>query len=261
MSNSGYNACDMQAVVHDLLTNYQQQGKGKLVLVLHGWGDAAAGSAALQASLAAAGYQVLAPDLPGFGATQAPATAWNLDDYAHWLAALLAKLQLGQPYAIIGHSNGGAVAVRAAALGVLQPQKLVLLAAAGIRSGQSPRRAALQVIAKTGKLVTLPLPARHRQALRRRLYSAAGSDLLVVPHMQETFKKTVKQDVQADAARLATPTLLVFGADDKAVPAQLAHRYADIMPAAQLHLLPKTGHFVHLEQPSQVAELIKEFLS
>ncbi|MGH7193731.1 MAG: alpha/beta fold hydrolase, partial [Candidatus Saccharimonadales bacterium] len=95
----------MNVVVDNLLTDYSLSGKGRLVLLLHGWGDSSKGLAGLQRRLSD-GYEVLALDLPGFGGTQAPADVWNLDDYARFVAAALKKLKLGQPYAVIGHSNG-----------------------------------------------------------------------------------------------------------------------------------------------------------
>ena len=97
-------------------------------MLLHGWGDTAKGLTGLQTSLAQE-YQVLAVDLPGFGGTQVPEGVWGLDNYAEFLKALLEKLGLPQPYAVIGHSNGGALAIRAVSIKCVVPKKLVLLAA------------------------------------------------------------------------------------------------------------------------------------
>lgn len=249
----------MQAVVDNLLTNYQLQGKGKLVLLLHGWADNSAGSKQLQDELAKH-YTILAPDLPGFGKTQTPPDGWNLDKYATFLGALLRKLELPQPYAVIGHSNGGSIAIRATAMGELSPERLVLLASAGIRNGRSARRMLLQVLAKVGNAATIGLPERYRSTLRRQLYKSAGSDMLVVESMQDTFKQTVRQDVQAEAAELNQPTLLIFAENDDAVPPAMGERYHKLIKNSELHILKDAGHFVHLDKPAEVTSLIKEFL-
>ena len=249
----------MQIVVDGLLTHYQLQGKGKLVLLLHGWGDSSKGLAALQTQLSAS-YQVLAIDLPGFGASQVPKQAWGLNEYAEFVAAVVEKLKLKQPYALVGHSNGGAVAICGVAQDVLQPRKLILLAAAGIRHKNEARKAVLSLLAKTGNLATLWMPERYRRTLRESLYKAAGSDQLVVPGMEATFKRIVSQDVQADAARIDTPTLLIFGEQDKAVPLADGERYHQLLANSQLEVLPAVGHFVHLERPSGVGKLIQDFL-
>jgi pimeloyl-ACP methyl ester carboxylesterase len=249
----------MQIVVDDLLAHYDLSGKGKLVLLLHGWGDSAAGLSALRESLAGQ-YQVLALDLPGFGGSQMPQGVWDLDDYAQFISDLLNKLSFKQPYAVIGHSNGGALAVRAVSLGLLKPKKLVLLAASGIRTGGQAKRFILKAIAKTGDAATIWLPERYRQALRRSLYGAAGSDMLAVPHMQETFKKTVRHDVQADAMSIDIPTLLVYAEKDRAVPPGDGQKYRRLIKGSQLEMVSGAGHFLHHDQPSKVEALIKEFL-
>ena len=250
----------MNIVVDTLLTHCQLTGKGKLVVLLHGWGDNAQGLAALQADLTKH-YQVLAVDLPGFGSTQAPKQVWDLDGYAQFLTAVLSKLELDQPYALIGHSNGGALAIRAISLGALQPRKLILLAASGVRTSNQLKRFILKIIAKTGNIATAGLPERYRRALRQSLYGAAGSDMLVVPELEETFKKTVRQDVQADAARIEIPTLLIYAADDKAVPVEDGRRYQQLIKQSRLEIVDDAGHFVHLDQPDRVRKLIEEFLS
>jgi pimeloyl-ACP methyl ester carboxylesterase len=246
-------------VVDGLMTNYQLSGKGKLVLLLHGWGDSSKGLSELAKELSRK-YQVLALDLPGFGATQAPKEVWNLDDYGLFIASTLKKLGLKSPYTIIGHSNGGALAIRSVAQGVLKADKLVLLAAAGIRDHGSAKRLLLNIIAKTGNVATIWMPARYRQALRKSLYDAAGSDIMVAPQLEETFKKTVRQDVQSDAMMLSLPTLLIFARNDKAVPVADGYKYKELIRGAQLEVIEDASHFLHLEKHDQVTGLIQRFL-
>jgi pimeloyl-ACP methyl ester carboxylesterase len=249
----------MQVVVDDLITNCELTGTGKLVLLLHGWGDSLHGLSELQAALAKH-YNVLAVDLPGFGATQAPKSVWDLDDYSHFISDLLKKLDLGEPYAVIGHSNGGALAIRATSLGLLKPKRIVLLAASGVRNNQTAKRFAFKVMAKTGNAATLWMPDRYRQALRKSLYAAAGSDLLVMPQLQETFKKTVRQDVQADARKITVPTLLIYAKNDPSVPAGSGPRYHQLIAGSRLEIIDDAGHFIHIDQPHKATSLIEGFL-
>ncbi len=203
---------------------------------------------------------MLSLDLPGFGRSQPPPAVWDLDNYAGFVANVLAKLGLKQLFAVVGHSNGGALAIRAIATGSLQPKKLILVAASGIRTGASLKRLILKVIAKTGNIATLWMPERYRRGLRQSLYGAAGSDMLIVPQLQETFKKTVRQDVQSDAAKLALPTLLIFAEDDQAVPLSDGQKYHQLIAGSQLEVISNAGHFVHLDQSEKVTKLIEGFL-
>ncbi len=248
----------MNVVVDKLLTNYTLSGKGKLVLILHGWGDSSQGLAGLQKSLAD-DYKVLALDLPGFGATQAPAGSWNLDDYAAFLRAFLDKLKLTKPYAVIGHSNGGALALRSMSFGLLDADRLVLLATSGVRSRGNAKRTAFKLLAKAGKAATFWMPARYRRGLRRKLYGAAGSDMLAVPQMEATFKRVVRQDVQDDARKINRPALLVYATDDEAVPPADGSIYHKLIKDSRLEII-SGGHFVHLDHPERVISIIKGFL-
>ncbi len=142
----------MQLVVNQLLTNYSKTGRGRVVLLLHGWGDDCRTFNDLTKELSKK-YTVVSLDLPGFGQTQAPQEIWNLDNYARFVGDFLAKLELS-PYAIVGHSNGGALSIRAVAQVILKPHKLVLLASSGIRDRQNLRRLGLKAVAKTGKAAT-----------------------------------------------------------------------------------------------------------
>ena len=241
------------------MTNYQLSGKGKLVLLLHGWGDNSATFKELINALSG-DYQTLSVDLPGFGATQAPKDVWDLDDYAHFLRVLLEKLNLGQPYAVVGHSNGGALTVRAVSLGDMEPEKIVLLAASGVRTNNQIKRMFLKVLAKTGNVATIWMPERYRQSLRKSLYGVAGSDMLVAPHLQDTFKKTVRQDVQGDAAAIKVPTLLIYAANDDAIPVADGRQYQSLIKNSRLEIIENAGHFVHHDQAAKVTHLIEEFL-
>ena len=249
----------MQVVVDSQLVHYVTRGKGELVLILHGWGDSSTGWRDLAATLAKK-HQVIALDLPGFGGTEAPKKAWDLSDYALFVQHFLQKIDKPQVAVLIGHSNGGAIAVRGLGTGVLKTQKLVLLAAAGIRGEYKGRVKALRVFTKIGKALSSPLPKSVKQHLRRKVYSSVGSDMLVAEHMQETFKKIVTDDVREDAAKLSLPTLLVYGEADEQAPAWYGETYHQLITGSTLEILPGVGHFVHLERPKEVTRAIQEFI-
>jgi pimeloyl-ACP methyl ester carboxylesterase len=250
----------MQVVVDDLLTNCDLSGKGSLTLLLHGWGDNLKGLRLLHSELAK-DHQVLSIDLPGFGNTDAPKTVWSLDNYAYFVANVIKKLELSEPEIVIGHSNGGALAIRAISLNILDPKKLVLIAASGVRNDKTARRVALQVLAKTGNAATIWMPERYRDALRKSLYGAAGSDLLVMPQLEETFKKTVRQDVQKDAKLITIPTLLIYAKKDEAVPIAYGRRFHELIKGSTLKEVDDSGHFIHLDQSEKVLELIEGFIN
>ncbi|HEY1835860.1 MAG TPA: alpha/beta hydrolase [Candidatus Saccharimonadales bacterium] len=248
----------MQVVVNSLLTQYERVGKGNSVLVLHGWGDTSKGWREFAGQLAP-DYDVIVPDLPGFGGTAMPKDAWGLGEYAAFVGDFLGKIRV-RPYAVIGHSNGGAMAIRGLANGDFQADKLVLIDSAGIRGEYLGRKKVLRIVTKTGKLFTTPLPHGIKKRLRRKVYETIGSDMLVVERLQETFKKVVTDDVQKDAAMLKLPTLLIYGEDDLDTPVQYGRIFHNLIDSSVLDVVPGAGHFAHHDKPDHVLEFIQEFL-
>lgn len=232
-----------------------------VILLVHGWADRLETFNSLAQGLSK-NYTVLALDLPGFGKSQAPKEVWNLDNYAHFLAAFLQKLSPANDLcAIVGHSNGGAVVIRGIALRLLAPKKLVLLASSGVRDTDKIKRFAIKMVAKTGKVVTFWLPQKTKKQLQKKLYGTVGSDMLVSPELQETFKKTVRQDIQKDAVQIDIPTLLMYGDQDTATPlGSVGKKLHKLIKNSLLETIPGADHFVHHAQPAHIATLILEFL-
>lgn len=249
----------MQVVVNNLLTHYEKQGTGPVVLFLHGWGDSLQTFASL-VTLLKKDYSCVTVDLPGFGGTNQPPTAWSVADYAQFVADFIKKIDIKDLQAVVGHSNGGTISLYALAHGLLYAEKLILLASAGIRSEDSFKKGVYKVIAKIGKQVSRLFPKKIQQKLRRTLYTTAGSDILISPELEETFKKVIRYDIQADARKVQQPALLVYAEDDRATPARYGQKLEAAIPNATLTVLPNGGHFIHQTQIEVVAKQVREFL-
>lgn len=251
----------MQVVVDSLLTTYHRLGdaNSKTVVILHGWGDSSAGWLEFGRHLAGR-YRVVVVDLPGFGKTDMPHGVWGLDEYVGFVAHFLKKIDI-EAYAIIAHSNGGAIAIRGLANESLHAERLVLLASAGVRSTYKGRKKALRLIAKAGKALATPLPEVMKRHLRRKLYTTVGSDMLVAEHLQETFKRVVGDDVQADAAKLELPVVLIYGENDVSTPPDYGRLLHERIAGSTLEIIGGAEHFVHQDNPQQVLKMVKESLA
>ena len=139
----------MQLVLDNLLVNYTEYGSGKnVIFLIHGWADSGQTFEMLAKQLVddMPGYKAITVDLPGFGATQPPAEPWSLEDYALFCAKFLKKLDVKSKI-IIGHSNGGAIAIQGLASKSLKADKLIMIGSAGIRSA-SFKKSAMRIAAK-----------------------------------------------------------------------------------------------------------------
>ncbi len=249
----------MNVVVNGLMTNYQKIGNGKTVVFLHGWGDSAKTFEAL-INILPKKYEILTLDLPGFGGSQLPEQAWGLENYADFVAAWLKKIGVSKVNTIVAHSNGGSIAIKGLSNGKIEADKLVLIASAGVRNKQKARKQLLKIAAKGGKAATFFLPPTAKKRIRGRFYKTIGSDATLLPQLEETFRKVVSEDVQADAAKLKLPTLLIYGDSDKKTPLGHGKLLAGAIVNSQLVPIADAGHFAHQEQPQQIAELIEDFI-
>lgn len=246
----------MNVVVDGLMTNYQKAGKGKTLLFLPGWADDSRTFAQLTDKLKDK-YQVVALDLPGFGGSQAPPDTWGLTEYADFVGQFLKKTAV-KPYALIGHSYGGAVAITAAGRAPIAGH-LILLASAGIRNKSPIRKKILAGGAKIGKLPLMLLPAPKRKSVKAKLYDSIGSDITAAPHMEPIFRRIVRQDVRQTANKISIPTLLIYGSRDNAAPVSDGHLLNRSIRGSRLEVIG-AGHFLHQEKAGQVANMIDNFL-
>lgn len=252
----------MQIVVNSLLANYTEVGSGThIMLFLHGWADSSKSFEALAKDVVkkSPAYRAVLLDMPGFGEGQAPDKPWNLDDYASFVHDFLEKKKY-HASVIVGHSNGGAIAIRGVAKGKLKPHKLILIGSAGVRK-RKIRHRVLKAASVPGKAALALTPRPARRKIRQKFYKAIGSDYLIAEHMQETFKNIISTDVTADAAHIKLPTCLIYGEDDKATPVAYGETFKAAIAGSQLHVIPYAGHFVHHEQAYKVATIMTDFLS
>lgn len=248
----------MQLIISKLLVNYSISGKGKTLVVIHGWGDSSKSFIKIQEELSKS-FEVIVLDLPGFGNSSAPDVGWGLDQFSEFIANFIEKLDINV-YAFIGHSNGGAILINGIANEVIKSKKLILIASSGIRDTDRLKKRMILIGAKVGKIPLLMLPTQYQLKLKKRLYQAIKSDADVNPGMLETFKKIVKQDVSEDAIKLKLPTLLIYGQDDKITPPEFGQIYNKLIKNSQLEIIKHSGHFVHLQQQEPVVEKIERFL-
>src|SRR6266581_8435393 len=113
---------------------YEEQGSGTPVLVLPGFAGSIEEFAALREALVAAGYRVIAADLPGSGRSDPQPrtyTATSFEEDAHAFAALLQHLETGSAH-LMGFSTGGEISLLMAALIPGVARSVVTWGAAGV---------------------------------------------------------------------------------------------------------------------------------
>ncbi|MBI5405311.1 MAG: alpha/beta hydrolase [Candidatus Kerfeldbacteria bacterium] len=248
----------MTTIINNTAIEYLEDGRGPVILMLHGWGDSMATFDRLADQLATK-FRVVRLDLPGHGRSQVPAEPWNLDHYVELVAAFIKKLGLDVEL-LVGHSFGGRIAIKGLADHRLRSPRTVLIASAGLRRS-SPQRWPFMAIAKVGKWLTAVPPLRSiRSRLQAKLYRRAGSEYLDAGPLRPTFLNIVREDLSGAAQQIDIPALLIWGERDDATPLADGRRLAGLIPRSRLLVIPDASHFVHQEQPDRVATAIEQFI-
>jgi pimeloyl-ACP methyl ester carboxylesterase len=224
--------------------------KSKTLLFLHGWGSRALHFDKILENC----ESWLAVDLPGFGGSEAPKTAWSLADYSAFIQDFLQKLGIEDPI-LAGHSFGGSIGIKYCASGN-KCQKLILIGSAGIRR-KSAKNYGLLVIAKILKIFFfLPFLRNFKESVRQYFYEKIGSeDYLNAGILRETYKKIINEDLTKDLEKISVPTILIWGENDKSTPLADGRLMQSLIKNAKLLVIPKAGHFAFLDNKKEFGEI------
>jgi len=223
-------------------------------------------------------FTVVAPDLPGFGASPIGSSAPTLAGYRSWLTSFLDVCQLPRVL-LVGLSLGGGIALRTALDRPTRVSGLVLCAPYGI-SPRTPggRMGYLAVRAPGVTTLTNALLRRSRPLLRRSLRAlvrrpGAVTDQLVAKVSAELAREasgTAWSRLQRDEVRwsgprtyfgkelrsITQPSVLVTGALDQLVPSADVRVAAAHLPRGRFISVPGAGHWLPRDAPEQLAAVI-----
>ena len=225
---------------------------------------------------------VLAPDLFGHGASDKPRQDYSLGAHANSLRDLMVALGIDGA-SIVGHSLGGGIAMQFAYQHPDRCQRLVLVSSGGLGAEVSLM---LRLLSLPGAEYVLPVVAPRfirdagngigRQLGRfgvrwpavEQSWRAYAS--LAEPENRRSFVQTLRsvispsgQIVNAnDRLYLAAhlPTLVVWGADDRVLPAAHAAAAHASLPGSEVVILDRSGHFPQNEEPDAFADAFRSFL-
>jgi pimeloyl-ACP methyl ester carboxylesterase len=215
----------------------------------------------------ATNYKVYAPHLPGSGPSRGLENIRDLWDLVVTYYDLLDALGVDS-INLVGHSLGGMIACEMAAADPSRVQRLVALCPAGVFHENRP----------APDLFAL-LPKERVELVTYDLQSELAISLLALPEeVDEKIEVLIDRPTTLQAAakflwpipdkglrrrmhRIKAPTLVIWGRQDRMIPPAYADDFKAGISQAELVMLDKASHLVHLEQRAQCVELIRRFMS
>jgi pimeloyl-ACP methyl ester carboxylesterase len=245
---------------------------GPAILLLHGFG-ASLHTWEGWAALLQDRFRVVRVDLPGFALTGPDPTGDYSDARAvAVLAALMDRLGLAQAD-VGGNSMGGRIAWRLALAEPARVRRLVLVAPDGFASPGRPYGAPEPVpplvhllpwMMPRAMLHATLAPAYADPARMTEAEVDRAHDLLRAPGVRPAILARMAQHVLEDPRpllpRLAQPVLLLWGAQDRMIPAAHGQDWLAVLPRAELVVLEGLGHVPQEEDPARSMAAVRAFL-
>ena len=261
---------------------YRDAGSGETLLLIHGMAGSSDTWRAVIPQLSRK-YRVVAPDLLGHGQSDKPRGDYSLGAFAVWLRDLLDELGISRA-TIVGQSLGGGVAMQFVYQHPDYCQRLILISSGGLGPDVGWT---LRLLSAPGAELILPVIApRPVLTVGNKLrswftavgiQSPRGAEIwsayssLADSQTRQAFLRTLRSVVDYRGQAVSAlnrlhmaaelPTMAIWGDQDQIIP--VAHAYAAqaARPGSRLEVLAGVGHFPHVERPTEVVDLIDDFIT
>jgi pimeloyl-ACP methyl ester carboxylesterase len=222
-------------------------------------------------------HRVLAPDLPGFGASPMPPDKITMPGYGRLVDGFSAAVGVERG-AVVGHSMGGFIAAEVAIQHSQRVERLALVSAAGITAEHQRNEPVLALMRRFEAALTWasthPSPRFFMRPRTRRAMGLvfAHPEKMPGPLLVEQTEGSGKPgfidalDALSDyplrdrLERIPVPTLIVWGDRDKLVPLHDADVFGELIPNARKIVYADTGHVPMLERPARFNRDLEQFL-
>ena len=246
---------------------YRRAGSGPPLVLLHGayedsrvWRD--------QLSDLSDEFTVVAPDVPGFGASDDPPATWTAADYGRCLARFIDALALRRPV-VLGLSMGSVLALVLYEQRPELPGSLVPASAYAGWAGSLPPQEVQRRLEQAARDLEAPPELILAAGLPTVLTPAAPQDVvdLLAAMMRDIHPAGIRvaldalgpADLRHVLDMIAVPTLLLYGDADRRSPVSVGQDLHARIPGSTLVVIPGAPHLANLEQPHAFNHTVRVF--
>ena len=266
--------------VDGVRVHYQEAGDPSAppMILIHGFAASNLVWSKVFLEFAAAGYRVIAPDLPGYGYSAKPEHLdYTIAGQAEMVVGLLKQLEIDRAV-FLGSSYGGAIAATIALDHPALVEKLIMV---GAVNNNKPTRYLLMRLFGSPIIgdILSPLLVGSRLLLRLRMKRVYDRHSWVLDERRvdarhlplrirgahraiiRTVRRWDAERVSREAHLIGQPTLLLWGDTDREVPLADGQRLHEAIPGSRLIVFRECGHLPHEEYPEIFVKLVSDFCS
>lgn len=229
----------------------------KKVYIIHGWTYSTEKYEELNELLKARGLKTVMVKVPGLTEKLDTEKAWGIGDYVKWLKKTLDREKA--KIILIGHSNGGRIALNFTIKYPRKVSNLILMNSAGIYRNElhiRMKRLFFSTLARIGKKIT------KSQILRNLLYKLTGESNYrdASSHMGKTMINLIQSDMSLSLSKISVPTLIIWGENDKTLPLRDGKKMHELIKNSTLQIIKGARHAPQFTHAEEVGKIIYEYI-
>lgn len=246
----------MEVLINEIKVYYEEYGSGIPILFLHGWGNDL-NSFYKQIEYFKDKYHLFLLDLPGFGKTEEPNIAYNLNNYVDIVHEFVQKIINNKELIIITHSFGSRIAIKLTSF--FHVKGLIIISGAGIKHLKMKKK--IKILYYKIKKQYYKLTKNYLDYNLLIKNSGSSDYISLSSTMKETMNLVIKEDLRKCLNKIKVKTLLIYGDSDTETPYIDGIIMNKKIKDSYLYKIENGNHFIHIENSSIVNDIIERFIS
>lgn len=223
------------------------------LFIIHGWTYSIKPWTKTVELLSASGIEVVQLRVPGL--TSPSLDVWTIDGYVTWLEN---ELKGEKNPIVLGHSNGGRIAMHYLEKHPGAFKQLILLASAGVEVDSEKLSSKRKILRLASKGLS---PLKHIPGAKKVVYRLLGSDYNAAPpNMKKTLANMLASDRTFDPSFITIPTNILWGKADRTTPLKMGEKLHRLIKPSTLEVHDTWAHAPYITHPDELATSLQQII-
>jgi len=247
----------MNQIVQDADFRYVEAGEGQPIIILHGLMGGLSNFEGVLDYFPPKGYKVIIPELPVYTLPVLKTSVKSLSEFLHEFI-----LHKGlKEVILLGNSLGGHVGLLFTKNHPEYVKGLVLTGSSGLYENNMgdgyPKRGDYDYIKKKSEDVFYDPKVATKEIVDEVYESVNDRNKLV--RTLALAKSAIRHNMSKELPNMNTPTAIIWGAEDRVTPPNVAEEFNQLLPDSNLYWIKKCGHAPMMEHPDQFNQILKNW--
>lgn len=247
----------MNQIVQDAEFRYVEAGEGQPIIILHGLMGGLSNFEGVLDYFPPKGYKVIIPELPVYTLPVLKTSVKSLSEFLHDFIIHKGLKEV----ILLGNSLGGHVGLLYTKNHPEYVKGLVLTGSSGLYENNMgdgyPKRGDYDYIKKKSEDVFYDPKVATKEIVDEVYESVNDRNKLV--RTLALAKSAIRHNMSKELPKMNTPTAIIWGAEDRVTPPNVAEEFNQLLPDSNLYWIKKCGHAPMMEHPDQFNQILKNW--